>query len=57
MGFYCVSVSYRNDEEFVHLAESLSLEPMRQLAELICRHALPEISWVKIEDEDGYLVF
>ena len=57
MKFYSVIVFYRNDWEFVHLAASLGLEPMKQLAELICRHARPEISWVKIEDDDAQLFF
>jgi hypothetical protein len=56
MRFYCVTVSYQ-DHEFVPVAESLCLEPMKQLAELICRHARPEISWVKIENDDGELFF
>jgi hypothetical protein len=53
---YNVVVSYRHDEEQVHLAESQSLEEMKQLAALICRNALPEICWVKIEDGAGELV-
>ena len=50
-------VSYRNDQEFVPLAESTSLAEMKRLAELICHHALPEVSWVKIENEDAELLF
>ena len=53
---YIVSVSYRRDQEQVHLAESPNLAEMKQLAELICRNALPEVCWVKVEDGDGELV-
>jgi hypothetical protein len=53
---YIVTVSYRHDQEQVHLAESPNLAEMKQLAELICRNALPEICWVKVEDSDGGLV-
>ena len=54
--YYNVTVSYRHDQEQVHLAESPNLAEMKQLAELICRNALPEICWVKVEDGDGELV-
>ena len=54
--YYNVTVSYRHDEEVVHLAESRSLEEMKRLAELICRNALPEICWVKVEDGNGELM-
>ena len=54
--YYNVSVSYRHDQEQVHLAESPNLADMKQLAELICRNALPEICWVKVEDGNGELV-
>ena len=57
MKFYSVIVSYQDDEEFVPVAESPHLEPMKKLAELICRHARPEISWVKVEDEHARLLF
>jgi hypothetical protein len=57
MNYYCVIVSYQDDQEFVPVAESQRLEPMKQLAELICRHARPEISWVKVEDEHARLLF
>ena len=40
-------------QEQVHLAESPNLADMKQLAQLICRNALPEICWVKVEDGDG----
>ncbi len=30
-------------KEIIHLAESPSLANMKQLAELICRNALPEV--------------
>ena len=53
---YIVSVSYRHDQEQVHLAESPNLTEMKRLAELICRNALPEICWVKVEDGNGELV-
>ena len=54
--YYIITVSYRHDQEQVHLAESTNLEEMKQLAELICRNALPEICWVKVEDGDGGMV-
>jgi hypothetical protein len=54
--YYNVTVSYRHDEEEVHLAESTNLAKMKQLAELICRNALPEICWVRIDNGDGELV-
>jgi hypothetical protein len=54
--YYNVTVSYRHNQEQVHLAESRSLAEMKQLATLICRNALPEICWVKIENGDGELV-
>ena len=54
--YYNVTVSYRHDQEQVHLAESPNLAEMKQLAELIGRNALPEICWVKVEDGDGALV-
>ena len=54
--FYNVTVSYRHDQEQVHLAESSNLAEMKQVAELICRNALPEICWVKVEDSDCGLV-
>ena len=57
MNYYCVIVSYQDDQEFVPVAESPHLKAMKQLAELICRHARPEISWVKIEDEHARLLF
>ena len=57
MRFYIVTISYHDDQEFVPVAESASLTAMKQLAELICRHARPEISWVKIEDDQGRLLF
>jgi hypothetical protein len=57
MKVYCVIVSYQDDQEFVPVAESPHLEPMKQLAELICRHARREISWVKVEDEHARLLF
>ena len=53
---YNVIVSYRRDQEQVHLAESTNMVEMKQLAELICRNALPEICWVKVEDGNGELV-
>ena len=54
--YYNVTVSYRHDQEQVHLAESPNLAEMKQLAELICRNALPEVCWVKVEDGNGELV-
>jgi hypothetical protein len=30
---------------------------MQELADMICRHARPEISWLKIEDEEGEILF
>ena len=55
---YIVTVSYRHDQEQVHLAASPNLAEMKmkQLAELIRRNALPEICWVKVEGGDGELV-
>jgi hypothetical protein len=53
---YNVTVCYRHDEEVVHLAESRSLEEMKQLAELICRNALPEVCSVRIDNGDGELI-
>ena len=57
MRFYRVTVSYENHQEFQPLAESLCLKAMKQLAGLICIHARPEVSCVKIEDDDGTLLF
>jgi hypothetical protein len=54
--YYTLTVSYRHDEEVVHLAESPNLADMKQLAQLICRNALPEICWVKVDNGDGELV-
>lgn len=54
--YYNVTVTYKHDEEVVHLAESSSLANMKQLAELICRNALSEVCSVKIENGDGELV-
>ena len=54
--YYNVTVSYRHDQEQVHLAESPNLAHMKQLAGLICRNALPEICSVKVENGDGELV-
>ena len=53
---YNITVSYRHEQEQVHLAESPNLAEMKQLAELICHNALPEICWVKVEDGNGELV-
>ena len=54
--WYIVIVTYKHDEEVVHLAESRNLKEMKQLAELICRNALPEICSIKIENGHGELV-
>ncbi len=54
--YYNVVVSYKHDEEVVHLAESTSLADMKRLAELICRNALPEVCSVRIDNGDGELV-
>ena len=54
--YYNVVVSYRHDEEVVHLAESTNLAKMKELAELICRNALPEVCSVRIDDGNGELV-
>ena len=54
--YYNVTVTYKHDEEVVHLAESPSMADMKRLAELICRNALPEVCSVKIENGDGELV-
>jgi hypothetical protein len=54
--YYNVTVTYRHDQEVVHLAESTSLAKMKELAELICRNALPEVCSVKVENGDGELV-
>ena len=54
--YYNVVVSYRHDEEVVHLAESTNLAKMKGLAELICRNALPEVCSVRIDDGNGELV-
>jgi hypothetical protein len=53
---YNVTVCYRHDEEVVHLAESHNLAEMKQLAELICRNALPEICSVRIDNGAGELI-
>ena len=54
--YYNVTVTYRHDEEVVHLAESTSLADMQRLAELICRNALPEVCTVRIDNGDGELI-
>jgi len=54
--YYNVTVSYRHGQEQVHLAESQNLADMKQLAELICRNALPEICSVRIDNGAGELV-
>ncbi len=51
------NVTYKHDEKVVHLAESTSLAEMRQLAELICRNALPEVCSVSVENGAGELVY
>ena len=47
--YYNVTVSYRHDQEQVHLAESPNIAEIKQLAQLICRNAMPEICSVKVE--------
>ena len=54
--YYNVTVTSKHDKEVVHLAESTNLADMKQLAELICRNALPEICSVRIDDGNGELV-
>lgn len=55
--YYFVIVSYLHAQHVVHLAESPSLAERKHSAEMICRNALPEVSWVKIEDQDSATVF
>ena len=55
--YYIVIVTYKHDQEVVHLAESRNLVEMKQLAELICRSALPEVCSVRIDDGNGELVY
>ena len=55
--YYNVTVGYFEGAEAVRLAESQDLPTMKRLAELISRHALPGIAWVKIEDQDCSLCF
>jgi hypothetical protein len=52
-----VTVSHLREERQVHLAESRSLSEMKELAEMISRNALPEINWVKVEDDQLRLLF
>lgn len=54
--YFSVTVSCR-EGEVVSLAESQDLPTMKRLAELISRHALPGIAWVKIQDQDCSLYF
>ena len=54
--YYNVTVTYKHDEEVVHVAESTNLADMRRLAELICRNALPEVCTVRIDNGDGELI-
>ena len=54
--YYNVTVTSKHDKEVVHLAESTNLADMKQLAELICRNALPEVCSVRIDNGDGELV-
>ena len=55
--YYSVVVSHLPEEKLVHLAESLILSEMKELAELISRNALPEVNWVKVETDDGRMMF
>jgi hypothetical protein len=55
--YYNVTVTYKHDQEVVHLAESTNLADIKCLAELICRNALPEVCSVRIDDGDGDLVY
>jgi len=55
--YYYVTVSHLQEEREVHLAESRSPAEMKELAELISRNALPEIHWVKVENDQGRLMF
>jgi hypothetical protein len=54
--YYNVTVTYKHDQEVVHLAESPNLADMKCLAELICHNALPEVCTVRIDNGDGELV-
>jgi hypothetical protein len=56
--YYCVTVSHLREEKIVHLAESRRLiSEMKELAEVISRNALPEVNWVKVESDDGRMLF
>ena len=55
--YYFVTVSHLREEKIVHLAESLILSEMKELAELISRNALPEVNWVKVENDQLQLMF
>ena len=55
--YYFVTVSHLPEQREVHLAESQSLAEMKELAELISRNALPEINWVKVENDQLRLMF
>jgi hypothetical protein len=55
--YYYVTVSHLPEKRIVHLAESQHVSEMKELAELISRNALPEINWVKVEDDQNRLMF
>jgi hypothetical protein len=48
MKIYSVAVMYFEGEQPVEVAESADLAPMLQLAELICQHAVAEVSSVEV---------
>ena len=53
---YFVTVSHLRENRLVNLAESQSLSEMKELAELVSRNALPEINWVRVENDRGRLM-
>ena len=55
--YYFVTVSHLPEGREVHLAESQSISEMKELAEMISRNALPEINWVKVENDQLQLMF
>ena len=55
--YYYVTVWHLPEQREVHLAESQSISEMKELGEMISRNAMPEIDWVKVEDDQNRMRF
>ena len=53
MKTYSVVLSYADVKHAMEVTESADLAAMLQLAGLICQHATPDVSSVKVWESDG----